>query len=175
MKTGTYHHTEETLEKIKESNRRRTISPETRLKMKQSAIGKHPKDGEQNPCWKGGRKIRQDGYILVRLYPGDQFYGLANKSGYAMEHRLVMARYLGRFIQPFPLEVINHKNGIKDDNRIENLEIKSQSEHLQEHTLGYQKGYRQGYLDGQNQEIEDLRKEVKLLRWQLKESGVLNG
>jgi hypothetical protein len=173
MKIGTYKHTEETLEKIRESNRRRTISDESKEKMRQSAIGKHPKNGALNPCWKGGRKIRQDGYILIRLYPGDEYCEMASKNGYVMEHRLVMAKHLGRFIQPFPLEVINHKNGVKDDNRIENLEIKSQSEHLQEHTWGYQKGYDNGYIDGRNQQIEDLRKEIKLLQWQLKEQKVI--
>lgn len=173
MRAGTYHHTEGTKEKIRASNRRRIISPDTRLKMSEAGKGKHPHDGANNTMWNGGRKVRQDGYVLARLYPGDPFFEMASKNGYIMEHRLVMARHLGRYLQPFPFEVINHKNGIRNDNRIENLELTSQSEHLQEHTLGYKAGYSKGLIDGKDKQIEELRQQIRLLQWQLKEQGVI--
>ena len=75
------------------------------------------KKGAESPSWKGGRQRDKNGYIWLRLpeHPN------ANSGGMVAEHRVVMAATLGR---PLAIgENVHHKNGIRDDNRPENLEV----------------------------------------------------
>lgn len=82
--------------------------------------------GNKNPAWVGGRYINR-GYVCV--YEPNHPYAVMGK--YVTEHRLVMEEYLGRYLEPE--EVVHHKNGNKEDNRIENLELfNSNSEHIKE-------------------------------------------
>ena len=74
--------------------------------------------GERHPSYKGGRRTSQ-GYVLV-LHP-DAPNRRNGKTNEVLEHRLVMEQHLGRKLKD--KENVHHKNGIRDDNRIENLEL----------------------------------------------------
>ena len=78
--------------------------------------------GDKAPTWKGGIMHIQ-GYIYINSYDHPH----KNSKGYIAEHRLVMEKELGRYL--LPNEDVHHKNGIKTDNRIENLEIVIHSHH----------------------------------------------
>ena len=77
--------------------------------------------GEANWNWKLGRVKLSGGYIGIKLYPNDLYYQMATQDGYVAEHRLVMAKQLGRCLDTW--ELVHHKNGIRNDNHFENLEI----------------------------------------------------
>ena len=75
-----------------------------------------------------GKKVKtKEGYILVYCPE----YPKAKNGKYVYEHRLKMANYLGRPLEE--REHVHHKNGNKQDNRIENLELLTNSEHHKKH------------------------------------------
>lgn len=76
----------------------------------------------------GHTKKRHDGYVQV-YYPK---HHRSNKSGYVMEHILIMEEHIGRHLNPD--EVVHHINFVRNDNRIENLKIMTKTEHMSFHS-----------------------------------------
>ena len=90
--------------------------------------------GEKCHSWKGGRK-KIKGYVQVWISPDDFFYPMADKTNHVYEHRLVVAKALGRCLHDW--ELVHHKNHIRDDNRIENLELVMAIGHQHDHVRGH--------------------------------------
>jgi len=111
--------------------------------------------GERSYLWKGGRTVHGNGYIMVRLSRDDFFYPMAGSNGYVFEHRLVVAKALGRCLHAW--EIVHHKRGhAKNDNRFpESLQLVTDDRHKQITIL--------------ENRIGQLEKEVKLLKWQISE------
>ena len=93
------------------------VSEETKEKLSKSNRGK----GETHRC--------KNGYILVRLERKSFFSPMAKVGLWVTEHRLVMAKHLGRCLHSW--EIVHHKNHIRDDNRIENLQLVQEMQHNQ--------------------------------------------
>ena len=66
--------------------------------------------GEGNPGWKGGKVVSIHGYIDIMI-----------NGKYVKEHRWLYEQHYG--IKLLPHQTIHHINGIRTDNRIENLEL----------------------------------------------------
>jgi hypothetical protein len=70
----------------------------------------------------GSSRIDEHGYITIKVF-NHPFGTVKNVDGtsWVKEHRYVMEQHIGRYLKPH--ENVHHKNAIKDDNRIENLEL----------------------------------------------------
>lgn len=67
------------------------------------------------------RRHRSGGYLGIVLDRSDKYFPMAGSDNIVREHRLVVAKSLGRCLQPW--EIVHHINGVKTDNRRENLEL----------------------------------------------------
>lgn len=85
---------------------------------------------EKHSNWKGGKALTTQGYVSI--YKPE--HPNCNSNGRVMEHRLVMEAFLGRYLNNN--ECVHHINGFKKDNRIENLELTTNSAHRAKHSIG---------------------------------------
>jgi hypothetical protein len=111
--------------------------PESIERMRANRSGKAT--GEHSHAWKGGRFLDQNGYryVAISTLTGRTLElaeaMVSGRRPYIREHRLVMAALLDRPLAAH--EVIHHQNGVKDDNRPENLFLRDQTSHSLEHRM----------------------------------------
>lgn len=83
--------------------------------------------GAKSSRWKGGKFIDTKGYIMVKM-PN---HALADKQGYVLEHRLIMSELVG--VEYVLDMVVHHKDGDRQNNDPNNLEIITRSKHSSMH------------------------------------------
>lgn len=75
-------------------------------------------------------KRRKAGTGYIQLYKPN--HPMANKIGYVYEHRLIVSQKIGRVLKTE--EIVHHLNGVKDDNRPENLALTTRIGHEDFHS-----------------------------------------
>jgi hypothetical protein len=90
----------------------------TKFEIRPRPVGR----AEKSQSWKGGRTLDNQGYWYVRIYKDDPVWVMCGKRSTVAEHRLVMARLLGRPL--LPTETVHHIDGVRTNNAPENLELR---------------------------------------------------
>lgn len=144
-------HSPETIEKLKKSLKGRKVwnkglkgihcSPKSEFKKGNIPWNRDLKGIHLSPKtqfkkgmkpWNTGLNYHRKNILLTNGYINPRGYRvlcIANEE--ILEHRFIMEKHLGRSLKN--QEHIHHKNKIRDDNRIKNLQVLTRSEHMKLH------------------------------------------
>lgn len=88
--------------------------------------------GADHSQWRGGRSKDAKGYIKLNINLIEtQYQCMCDKSGWVLEHRYVMAKFLGRPLTKH--DIIHHLDKDNTNNLIENLELTTRKDHMRSH------------------------------------------
>lgn len=92
--------------------------------------GDHKNHARANKAgrWSDKRMIATNGYVKARV---GRTHPLADTNGYAYEHLVVWCA--AGNLRPVKGQILHHKNEVKTDNRIENLELVWRGDHNRHH------------------------------------------
>lgn len=141
--------------------KRARFTPRTPTEAMQLALAKGKcnhiyKRGEEACAWRGGKGIDSEGYVRVHRPEHPR----AEKNGYVREHILVWEQYHQRKVPKG--YVIHHLNGIKVDNRPENLVAMPKGKHMVVHNNEpYKKRIRQ--LEIENRQLRKALEDSQLI------------
>lgn len=93
-----------------------------------SSLASERQKGSNNPNWRGGEIRSAKGYVYILKHDHPR----AMKNGYVKKADLVVETALGRILRDD--EVVHHKNRIREDDRLENLQVLTVDAHRKLHT-----------------------------------------
>ena len=127
------------------------------------------KYGELSHMWKGGKILTAGGYAKIKTYSDSFFFSMANCDGYILEHRLVVAKHFNRCLQSW--EIVHHKNHIRNDNRIENLQLVSDDRHQQISILERKIKHLLIKNNQLKEQLGELKHELKVRRFTIRKTS----
>lgn len=109
------------------TNYRKSLTKSESCKAAYARMWPNGRFGSLAANWKGGKRKTGSGYkqILMPEHPS------SDCQGYVMEHTLIAEKNIGR--QLTNEEVTHHIDGNKENNKEENIEVLSRSQHVQLH------------------------------------------